>query len=151
MTLAPKFTIILINYHNNQGTFTDRHGAKVGNCSGIGVETPVKLKSKKVGEIMVVSLLVDALTTANVNTLDGHMEKLIEPGAKIILDLTRLHFIDSTGIGLIRFWHEELSSSGGQFKLCSLTKQVFSVFELIKLDRILNIFNTREEAFRSFG
>lgn len=114
------------------------------------METSVKLVAENIGDIIVVSLTADALNIANATAFEDEMENLIEPGAKIVLDLSHLRFLDSTGIGLIRFWHEKLCSSGGLLKLCSLTKQVHSVFELIKLDRILNIYKTREEAYHSF-
>lgn len=75
---------------------------------------------------------------------------LAEPGAKVVFDMQRVQFVDSAGIGAIVSCLRELSASGGDLKLCDLAKPVRSLFELVRLHRLLDILNTKEEALRAF-
>lgn len=77
-------------------------------------------------------------------------EILTEPGAKVVFDMRRVQFVDSAGIGAIVCCMRELSASGGELKLCAVAKPVRSLFELVRLHRLLDIFNTKEEALRAF-
>ena len=75
---------------------------------------------------------------------------LAEPGAKVVFDMRRVQFVDSAGIGAIVSCLRELSVSAGDLKLCNVVRPVRSLFELVRLHRLLDILNTKEEALRAF-
>ena len=75
---------------------------------------------------------------------------LSEPKAKVVLDMRHVQFVDSSGIGVIISCLKQLSAEGGDLKLCGVAKPVRGLFELVRLHRLLDIFNTREEAVRAF-
>jgi len=68
----------------------------------------------------------------------------------VILDLSEVQFVDSSGCGAILGYLRQLNSAGGDLKLCTVSKPVRSLFELVRLHRILDIFNTRDEAAKSY-
>ena len=43
------------------------------------------------------------------------------------------------------------AGSRGDLKLCALTKPVRTVFELVRMHRLFEIFSTREDAIRALG
>ena len=80
------------------------------------------------------------------------VERLSSP-AKILLDLGEIQFIDSSGCGAILAASRRANPAGqgpGDLKLCGVTKQVRMVFEMVRLHKIIDIYNTRDEAMRAF-
>jgi phosphoserine phosphatase RsbU/P len=69
---------------------------------------------------------------------------------RVVLDLHQLQFIDSSGLGSFLSVLRLLHSSGGELKLACMNKPVRTVFELISMHKIFEIFNTTEEAVKSF-
>jgi anti-sigma B factor antagonist len=44
----------------------------------------------------------------------------------------------------------QLSGKGGDLKLCSMSRQVRALFELVRMHRIFDIYATKEEAVKAF-
>ena len=68
----------------------------------------------------------------------------------MVLDLSRLRFVDSSGMGAMLSCLRQLSAKGGDLKLCGMSKQVRGLFELVRMHRIFEIYGTREEAVHAF-
>ena len=75
---------------------------------------------------------------------------MLEANTKLVFDLSRLRFMDSSGLGAFISCLRKLNAKGGDVKLCSMSKQVRAVFELVHMHRIFDIFGTREEAVQAF-
>jgi len=110
----------------------------------------VDISTEKIDDITVVNLQADSLDASNVAEFKRCVVATVAPKAKIILDLGQVQFIDSTGCGAILSYLRQLNPVGADLKLCSVTKPVRSLFELVRMHRILDIFNTRDEALKSF-
>jgi anti-sigma B factor antagonist len=96
-------------------------------------------------------LLAEYLDASNTPEFKYQMEAVVEPHAKVVLDLSQVLFVDSVGCGGILSCLRKLNTVGGELKLCGITKPVRMLFELIRLHLVLDIFNTREEAIRASG
>lgn len=68
----------------------------------------------------------------------------------VVFDLHQLQFIDSSGLGSFLSVLRVLHSSGGELKLACMNKPVRTMFELVSMHKIFEIFNTKEEAVKSF-
>jgi len=75
---------------------------------------------------------------------------LLETHSKLVIDLGRLRFVDSSGLGAFISCLRKLNAKGGDLKLCGMQKPVRAVFELVRMHRIFDIYATREEAVRAF-
>jgi anti-sigma B factor antagonist len=64
----------------------------------------------------------------------------------VLLDMSRLGFIDSSGLGALLSGLRTMNSKEGQLKLFGMEKPVQALFELVRMHRIFSIYNTREEA-----
>jgi anti-sigma B factor antagonist len=76
---------------------------------------------------------------------------MLKPSARIILDLSQLKFVDSSGLGAMLSCLRQLNGVGGDLKLCGMTKSVRALFQLVRMHRVFEIFNDRDDAIRSFG
>ncbi len=72
------------------------------------------------------------------------------PKTKLILDLEDITFIDSSGIGCIISLVKTAKSNDSTFKICCLNKNVATVFDLLHLQMILDIYPDVEAGIQSF-
>jgi anti-sigma B factor antagonist len=105
---------------------------------------------EQVGDVTIVQVCVESLSASNVQDFKSEMTKILKPGAKIVLDMSKVKFVDSSGIGGLLSCVNSLASSDSQLKISNVTIQVRNLFELVRVHRFLNVFNTSEEAVRSF-
>lgn len=91
------------------------------------------------------------LNVANVKKLKRDINRLIHPGGRLVIDLGQVQWLDSAACGTLLAAYRALREIGGELKLCSVRRPVRTLFELVRLHRVIDIFNTREEAMRSFA
>lgn len=68
----------------------------------------------------------------------------------VILNLASVHFIDSSGLGLIVYAHTTLQKAGGALKLLHVSKRASELLILTKLATVLPIFDDETAAIDSF-
>lgn len=110
----------------------------------------MEITVEKANDVAVAVMPVTELDAANTAEFKRDMAPVLDAHAKIVLDLTRLRFIDSAGLGAFISCLRKLNEKKGDLKLCGMSKQVRAVFELVRMHRILDIYGTREEAVRAF-
>jgi anti-sigma B factor antagonist len=103
------------------------------------------------GEVSVAKIPTEELDASNAPEFKRVITPIVEKNTKLVLDMSRLNFVDSSGLGAILSCLRQLSAKGGDLKLCCLTKQVRAAFELVRMHRIFEIYPTREEAVRAFN
>lgn len=69
----------------------------------------------------------------------------------IIVDLSDVKFISSSGLRVLLLLVRELRKQGGDIRLCSPRPQVAEVFHLTGFDRIFELYPSREAAGASFS
>jgi anti-sigma B factor antagonist len=102
------------------------------------------------GDVAVALIPVDELDASNAPDLKRDIAPILEANSKVVIDLSRLRFVDSSGLGAMVSCLRQLSAKGGDLKLCGMSKQVRAAFELVRMHRIFDIFGAREEAVRAF-
>jgi anti-sigma B factor antagonist len=105
---------------------------------------------EQVGDITVVAVNAEQLDASNAEDLRQAMTPILANSRKLVLDLSRVNFVDSRGCGAILSCLKSVAAQGGDLKLCQVTPTVRSVFEMIRLHRICEIHATRADAVRSF-
>lgn len=110
----------------------------------------MEITAETINDIAVVAMPVAELDAANTAEFKRDMAPVIDAHAKVVLDLTKLIFIDSSGLGAFISCLRKLNVKHGDLKLCGVSKQVRSIFELARMHRMLDIYGTREEAVRAF-
>jgi anti-sigma B factor antagonist len=110
----------------------------------------MEIVADKFGEVAVVVLPVEELDAGNVAEFKREIAAVLEANTKVVFDLNRLHFLDSSGLGAFLSCLRKLNAKSGDLKLCGMSKQVRAVFELVRMHRIFDIFSSSEEAVRAF-
>jgi anti-sigma B factor antagonist len=106
----------------------------------------MEITVEKVNDVAIVTVPVEELDAANAAEFKHAMSPVLDTHATLILDLTKLRFIDSSGLGAFISCLRKLNEKQGALMLCSMSKQVRTVIELVRMQRILDIHGSREEA-----
>ncbi|NUM79221.1 STAS domain-containing protein [bacterium] len=69
---------------------------------------------------------------------------------KVIVDLSEVNFVDSSGLGALLFGRRIFSEDGGDLRIVGAFEKVLSMFKIAKLDRVFEFFENRETALESF-
>ena len=69
----------------------------------------------------------------------------------VILDLSNVAFVDSSGLGAILSCVRDLTASGGDLKICSVQQRVMVMFDLVRLPKIIGIHEDVDAARAAFG
>ena len=105
----------------------------------------------RAGDVAVAVLPVDELDASNAAEFKRDIASVLEGNMKVVFDLSRLRFVDSSGLGAFLSCLRQVNAKGGDLKLCGMSKPVRTVFELVRLHRIFDMVATREEAVRAFA
>ena len=75
------------------------------------------------------------------------IDELLDGGTvKLVLDLSGVRIIDSSGVGSLVAAHHRARAAGGAVCLCRVTPKVKRTFDVMLLHQILPIRDSREEA-----
>jgi anti-sigma B factor antagonist len=110
----------------------------------------MELAFEKIGDVAVFAVPVEELDAGNAGEFKRDIAPLLEANAKVVLDLTRLRFVDSSGLGAFISCLRKLNAKGGDLKLSGMSKQVRGVFELVRMHRVFDILAAKEDAVRAF-
>ena len=69
-----------------------------------------------------------------------------QPCKKIVVDLEKVNYIDSSGLATLVELLKKTKSQGGNLGLAGMSDKVKSLFEITKLDKLFLIFPNRDEA-----
>jgi anti-sigma B factor antagonist len=97
-------------------------------------------------DVAVVVVPVDQLDASNVAEFKRDIAPLLQTHRDLVLDLSRLRFVDSSGLGAILSCLRQLTAKSGDLKLCGMVPPVRTVFELVRMHRIFDIYATQDEA-----
>ncbi len=110
----------------------------------------MEFNTEKIGDVTVVELKTDVLDANNAKEFRADISPILEKNQQVVFDMSQVGFLDSSGCGTILSCLRQLNSAGGDLKMYGLQKPVRTLFELIRMHRIIEIFNTKEEALKSF-
>jgi anti-sigma B factor antagonist len=110
----------------------------------------MEIAVEKTGDVAVVEIPVEELDASNAAELKRDIGPVLDANKKVVLDLSRLRFVDSSGLGAMLSCLRQLTGRGGDLRLAGMSKPVRALFELVRMHRIFDIYGTKEEAIRAF-
>jgi anti-sigma B factor antagonist len=97
------------------------------------------LEIRSEGDTVVVTPLETRIDARVANSFRDELARQIEQGnRKLVLNLVRVDFIDSSGVSALVSTLKRLGDTG-ELKVCSLNRSVRSMFELTRLNRVIPI------------
>jgi anti-sigma B factor antagonist len=110
----------------------------------------MQLVRSEVDGILVGQVDSSVLTASTAREFRGAIKPLLTHNVRLVLDLSKVDLIDSTGLGALVSCLRQAHAVGGVVKVAGLTKSARALFELVKLHRVFEIFNSTDEAITSY-
>ena len=110
----------------------------------------MEITADKMGDVTVAMIPVDELDASNAGEFKRDIAPVLQANTKLVLDLSQVRFVDSSGLGAMLSCLRQISAKSGDLKLCGMSKQVRALFELVRMHRIFDIYGTRAEAASAF-
>jgi anti-sigma B factor antagonist len=112
----------------------------------------MKLESTHVGQVVVLHLHGKMVGPDEyVNLHDSLDEFALQSRMNVVIDMTNVPFIDSTGVGALMRALFAFRRRGGRLKFCGLNKRVDDVFYTIDLRNIFHVYDTQLDAVSAFA
>ncbi len=88
---------------------------------------------------------VGSINAANVRDFEQKLMTAVNEraGTTILVDMKAVEFIDSAGLVALVAAYKQAQNLGKNLIVCSISPSVRIIFELIQLDQVLEIFDTR--------
>jgi anti-sigma B factor antagonist len=69
---------------------------------------------------------------------------------KVIVDFSAVSYIDSSGLATLIEMFQRLKKIGGRMRFSNMEQKIKNVFEITKLHKLFEIFDTQEGALKDF-
>lgn len=112
----------------------------------------VKLSTRQVGDVTVIDAVGRITLGEGASTFRDTIKDLASKGnQKVLLNLSEVSYIDSSGIGELVSGFTTITNHGGQLKLIGLTKRVKDLLQITKLYTVFEVYDDEATAVRSFA
>lgn len=112
----------------------------------------MKIKQEMKGEILVITLSGKVIGGPELMEVKDVFQKAVDQDKKkIVLNLGKVSWMDSSGLGVIVSGHTTLSRAGGALKILHATKKIHELFIITKLITIFDTYSDEQKALDSFG
>ncbi|MBF0406575.1 MAG: STAS domain-containing protein [Candidatus Riflebacteria bacterium] len=90
--------------------------------------------------------------TETVNQFKERIDQLIDEGKnRLIMDFQEINYLNSMGLGVVAAALKKVKKNKGDLKLVKLSPAVQELFELTRLTKVFEIFDSDEEAVKGFS
>ena len=109
------------------------------------------MQEKLQDDVTVITISGKMMIDAKSIDLHKHIKQLIKNNqTKIVIDLGKVTWLDSVGLGAILASLTSLKNAGGDLKLARSTRKIRSILVFTQLIKILENYDTVKEAVDSF-
>lgn len=112
----------------------------------------VKMATRQVGDVTVIDAAGRITLGEGASAFRDTIRDLSAKGdKKLLLNLSEVSYIDSSGIGEMVSGFTSVTNHGGQLKLLGLSKRVKDLLQITKLYTVFEVFDDEAAAVRSFS
>jgi anti-anti-sigma factor len=76
---------------------------------------------------------------------------LLEHKLNIVLNMRKLSYLDSTGIGVLVSKFKSAAQREGRLVICEPNSKVMGLLEMTQLDKVMSIYDSEDAALASFN
>lgn len=110
----------------------------------------MEMQQEMIGDVCVLNI-AGHIDAANSHDLKTHLQSLIDDNRiKMVVDLSAVAFIDSSGLGALVNGLKVATRAGGSLKICGLRAYIKDLFHTMRLDRVFELFENRPAAVDSY-
>ncbi len=112
----------------------------------------MKMKEKMSDGVVVLELSGKIMGGPDAALLNDKLHELIEAGkTKIVADLQKVDWMNSSGLGILIGGLTTMRNNGGDLKLANVTERIQSLLMITKLLTVFETFDSVDKAVQSFS
>jgi anti-sigma B factor antagonist len=109
----------------------------------------MQIEGKKIDDLLVVTPMEKRLDASVAADFKGKIVDWINAGHnRLLLDLSLVDFVDSSGLGAIVSCLKTLGGNG-DLMICGIKETVMSLFQLTRMNRVFQLFPNQTEALKA--
>ncbi|MEP6911172.1 MAG: STAS domain-containing protein [bacterium] len=111
----------------------------------------LNISERRVGDVTVLDMDGKITIGEGSVALRTAIRRLLEEGKKkILLNLAKVGYIDSSGIGELVSSYTAINKESGELKLLNLTQKLQDLLTITKLLTVFDVYESEEEALASY-
>lgn len=115
-------------------------------------EDRVKIKERMRDGVAILEMSGKLMGGPDAEAFDETIKTLIHEGCRnVIVNMERVNWVNSTGLGILISGYTTLKKSGGELKLLKVSDRIENIFIVSKLFTVFQSFRDEEEAVKSFS
>jgi anti-sigma B factor antagonist len=112
----------------------------------------VNFSTRRIGNVIIIDVNGKIILGEGEAELKKTVDALIKQGRKnVLLNLAKVPYVDSAGLGEIIRCFTALRRGGGDFKLLSPNQRVIDLLNVTKLLNVFDLYNDESSALASFA
>lgn len=111
----------------------------------------LNISERQVGDVTILDMDGKITIGEGSVALRTAIRRLLEEGKKkILLNLAKVGYIDSSGIGELVSSYTAINKESGELKLLNLTQKLQDLLTITKLLTVFDVYESEEEALQSY-
>jgi anti-sigma B factor antagonist len=116
------------------------------------INVPLKITNREVDGVVVLALDGRIVLGEETSTLREKVKSLLSEGKKdIVLNLSNVTLIDSSGLGALVAAYSSTKSGGASLRLCNLGSKFNELLQITKLYTVFEVSETEADALRALA
>jgi len=111
----------------------------------------LKTSTRSLGDVIIVDCAGRIVLGEETANLRHQVRDLLNESRRIVLNLTEVNYMDSSGVGTLVGLYLSARSAEGEIKVAGLTGRAKDVLQITKLGSIFEFYHTPEEAAATFN
>jgi len=112
----------------------------------------LNIKQTNEGEVTILNLSGKIMGGPDHEKFMSEIKALVAAGqVDVLLDMNKVSWVNSTGLGILVSGFHTLKKNGGQLKICEVSDRIDNILNVTQLKLVFETFDSRDEALASFA
>lgn len=109
------------------------------------------MRKETISEVEFITLEQSVIDVTNAARVRDEVREVSTTTRRLALDMSKVGFVDSSGLGEIVAIVRDIRKRGGAVVICCAQQSVQVLFKMVMLTQIVPICDTRDDALRAIG
>jgi len=111
----------------------------------------MKVLTERKGDVTILRLRGTLMGGPDSQVFEDVLVKTLESGSSgVLVDMSDISWVNSTGLGILIAGHRKVSGGGGVLKLLHVSKRIESILMVTKLNTLFDSYDDETQAIASF-
>ena len=112
----------------------------------------MKIKQSLQGDVMVLQVSGKIMGGPDHEKFQGEIKELVAEGyVDVLLNMSKVSWVNSTGLGILVSAFHTLKKNSGRLKICEVNDRIDNILNVAQLKLVFETFDKCDEALASFS